>query len=135
MLTGVRAGTRGAAAVVLAAAALLTPGLTSSARAADSAPCTPDRDYPGTFRCPIWGTNVNLRSAPDQQAPVIATSPDSGFLRVLCQTKGGRAAYGGYWHTWWVKTPAVGMAPSAYMSEIFLVGGGDDEPDAGLPTC
>ncbi|MEV6176781.1 hypothetical protein ACIHAR_01130 [Streptomyces sp. NPDC052016] len=135
MLTGVRAGTRGAAAVVLAAAALLTPGLTSSARAADSAPCTPDRDYPGTFRCPIWGTNVNLRSAPDQQAQVIATSPDSGFLRVLCQTKGGRATYGGYWHTWWVKTPAVGMAPSAYMSEIFLVGGGDDEPDAGLPTC
>jgi hypothetical protein len=135
VLTGVRAGTRGAAAGVLAAAALLTPGLTSSARAADSAPCTPDRDYPGTFRCPIWGTNVNLRSAPDQQAPVIATSPDSGFLRVLCQTKGGRATYGGYWHTWWVKTPAVGMAPSAYMSEIFLVGGGDDEPDAGLPTC
>ncbi|MFJ4468068.1 hypothetical protein ACIP2X_11420 [Streptomyces sp. NPDC089424] len=135
MLTGLRAGGKGVAAVVLAAAALLTPGLTTSAQAADAAPCTPDPDYPGTYRCPIWGSNVNLRARPDQQADVIATSPDSGWLRVLCQVKGGRAEYGGYWHTWWVKTPAVGMAPSAYMSEIFLVGGGNDERDAGLPTC
>ncbi|MFG3659776.1 hypothetical protein [Streptomyces sp. NPDC047706] len=135
MLTGLRAGAKGAAAAVLAAAALLAPGLTTSAQAADSAPCTPDPGYPGTYRCPIWGSNVNLRSAPHQQAPVIATSPDNGWLRVLCQVKGARADYGGYWHTWWVKTPAMGMAPSAYMSEIFLVGGRDDERDAGLPTC
>ena len=134
-LSRLRVGTRGVAAVALAAGLLLSPGLTSSARAADSAPCTPDPDYPGTYRCPIWGSNVNLRSAPNSQAPVIATSPDGGWLRVLCQTQGGRATYGGYWHTWWVKTPAVGMAPSAYMSEIFLVGGGDNEPDTGLPTC
>ncbi|MGW1541927.1 hypothetical protein ACWCPM_17135 [Streptomyces sp. NPDC002309] len=135
MLTGRRAGGRGVAAVVLAAAALLTPGVTTSAQAADSAPCTPDPDYRGTYRCPIWGTNVNLRSAPDPRAPVVSTSPDGGWLRVLCQVEGGRADYGGHWHTWWVKTPAVGMAPSAYMSEIFLVGGGDNERDAGLPTC
>lgn len=135
MLTGLRAGGKGVAAVVLAAAALLTPGVTTSAQAADSAPCTPDPDYPGTFLCPIWGANVKLRAAPNQQAQVVATSPDSGWLRVLCQVKGGRADYGGYWHTWWVKTPAVGMAPSAYMSEIFLVGGGNDERDSGLPDC
>ncbi|MEU6229533.1 hypothetical protein [Streptomyces sp. NPDC047042] len=135
MLTVARAGTTGLAAVALAAAMLLSPGLTSSARAADSAPCTPDRNYPGTFLCPIWGSNVNLRSAPEPQAPVIATSPDGGFLRVLCQVKGGRATYNGYWHTWWVKTQAMGMAPSAYMSEIFLAGGGNDEPDSGLPNC
>ncbi|MFD6225646.1 hypothetical protein ACFWFZ_01985 [Streptomyces sp. NPDC060232] len=135
MLTAAHAATSGAAAVALAAALLLSPGLTSSARAADSAPCTPDRNYPGTFLCPIWGSNVNLRSAPDPQAPVTSTSPAGGVLRVQCQVKGGRATYGGYWHTWWVKTPAVGMAPSAYMSEIFLVGGGNDEPDSGLPNC
>lgn len=130
-----RAGTKGAAAVALAAGLLLSPALTSSARAADSAPCTPDPGYKGMFLCPIWGSNVNLRSAPDPQAPVIATSPDGGFLRVQCQVKGGRATYGDHWHTWWVKTPAAGMAPSAYMSEIFLVGGGDDERDSGLPNC
>ncbi len=135
MLTGALAGTKGAAAVALAAALLLSPGLTPSARAADSAPCTPDPNYRGWYRCPIWGSNVNLRSAPDPQAPVTATSPDNGWLSVLCQTKGGRATYDGYWHTWWVKTPAVGMAPSSYMSEIFLVGGGNDEPDTGLPNC
>ncbi|MFI9613459.1 hypothetical protein ACIHCM_17630 [Streptomyces sp. NPDC052023] len=38
-------------------------------------------------------------------------------------------------HTWWVKTPAVGMAPSACLSEIFLAGGRDDERDPGLPAC
>ncbi|MEV7595055.1 hypothetical protein ACIPRL_11970 [Streptomyces sp. NPDC090085] len=121
--------------MALASALLLSPGLTSSAQAADAAPCTPDRNYPGTFLCPIWGSNVNLRTAPDPQAPVSATSPDGGVLRVLCQVKGGRATYGEYWHTWWVKTPAVGMAQSAYMSEIFLVGGGNDERDSGLPNC
>ncbi|MFF8847845.1 hypothetical protein ACF08N_34910 [Streptomyces sp. NPDC015127] len=52
-----------------------------------------------------------------------------------CQVKGGRATYDGYWHTWWIKTPAVGMVPSLYMSEIFLTGGGNDEPDTGLPIC
>ncbi|MFE6905346.1 hypothetical protein [Streptomyces erythrochromogenes] len=135
MLTGAFAGRKGAAAVALATALLLSPGLTSSAQAADSAPCTPDRNYPGTFLCPIWGSGVNLRTAPDPQAPVSSTSPDGGVLRVQCQVKGGRATYGDYWHTWWVKTPAVGMAKSAYMSEIFLVGGGNDEPDSGLPTC
>ncbi|MFJ3976377.1 hypothetical protein [Streptomyces sp. NPDC090021] len=135
MLTVAGAGTKGAAAMALAAALLLSPGLATSARAADSAPCTPDRNYPGTFLCPIWGSGVNLRTAPDAGAPVSSTTPDGGVLRVLCQVKGGRATYGGYWHTWWVRTPAVGMARSAYMSEIFLVGGGDDEPDSGLPTC
>ncbi|MDX6764212.1 MULTISPECIES: hypothetical protein [unclassified Streptomyces] len=135
MLTAARTGTKGAAAAVLAAGLLLSPGFTSSARAADSAPCTPDRNYPGTFLCQIWGSNVNLRSAPDPHAPVSATSPAGGVLRVQCQVRGGRATYGDYWHTWWVKTPAVGMAKSAYMSEIFLVGGGNDEPDSGLPNC
>lgn len=53
----------------------------------------------------------------------------------MCQIKGGRATYNGYWHTWWVRTPEVGMAKPAYTSEIFLVGGGNDEPDTGLPTC
>lgn len=53
---------------------------------------------------------------------------------MLCQIKGGRATYDGYWHTWWVKTE-LGMGKPAYMSEIFLVGGGDDEPDSGLPNC
>lgn len=135
MLTVALAGRKGAAAAALAAALLLSPGLTSSAQAADSAPCTPDRNHPGTFLCPIWGSNINLRSAPDPQAQVTATSPPGGVLRVQCQVKGGRATYGDYWHTWWVKTPAAGMAPSAYMSEIFLVGGGNDEPDTGLPAC
>ncbi|WP_328738809.1 hypothetical protein OHA91_06575 [Streptomyces erythrochromogenes] len=135
MLTGALTGRKGAAAAALAAALLLSPGLTPSARAADSAPCTPDRNYAGTFLCQIWGSNVNLRSAPDPQAQVTSTSPPGGVLRVQCQVKGGRATYGDYWHTWWVKTPAVGMAPSAYMSEIFLVGGGNDEPDSGLPNC
>ncbi|SNX58345.1 hypothetical protein SAMN06272735_2835 [Streptomyces sp. TLI_55] len=139
MLTGIlsrsHAGTRGVAAVALAAGLLLSPGLTSSARAADSAPCTPDPDYEGLYRCPIWGTDVNLRSRPDPEAPVVATSPADGWLLTECQVRGGRATYGGYWHTWWVKTPASGMAPAAYMSEIFLVGGGDDERDSGLPVC
>ncbi|MFD5621204.1 hypothetical protein [Streptomyces yangpuensis] len=135
MLTVAGAGTKGAAAVALAAALLLCPGLTSSARAADSAPCTPDRNYPGTFLCQFWGSDINLRSAPDPGAPVTATSPAGGVLRVQCQVKGGRATYGDYWHTWWVRTPPVGMARSAYMSEIFLVGGGNDEPDSGLPNC
>lgn len=134
-LSRLRARTQGAAAVALAAGLLLSPALTSSARAADSAPCTTDPDYQGLFLCPIWGSDVNLRSAPSSQAPVIATAPGGGFLRVQCQVKGGRASYGDHWHTWWVKTPAVGTAPSAYMSEIFLVGGANDERDSGLPNC
>ncbi|MER6678643.1 hypothetical protein [Streptomyces sp. NPDC000983] len=135
MLTAALTGTRGAAAMALAAALLLSPGLTSSARAADSAPCAPDRNYPDTYLCQFWGSDINLRSAPDPQAPVTSTSPAGGVLRVQCQVKGGRATYGDYWHTWWVRTPAVGAARSSYMSEIFLVGGGNDEPDSGLPTC
>ncbi|CAM5681165.1 hypothetical protein SGLAM104S_06245 [Streptomyces glaucescens] len=31
--------------------------------------------------------------------------------------------------------PALGMVPALYMSEIFLVGGGNDERDSGLPVC
>ncbi|MEU5146648.1 hypothetical protein AB0G42_05520 [Streptomyces yangpuensis] len=56
------------------------------------------------------------------------------MLGVECRAKGGRATYGDHWHTWRVRTPAVGTARSAYMSEILLAGGGDDEPDSGLPT-
>ncbi|MER7575756.1 hypothetical protein [Streptomyces sp. NPDC126514] len=130
-----RAGTKGVAAVALAAGLLLSPAVTSSAQAADSAPCTPDPDYDGWFRCSTWGSNVNLRSAPDPQAPVTSAWPGGSYLLAQCQVKGGRATYGDYWHTWWVKTPQVGMAPSSYMSEIFLVGGGNDERDSGLPTC
>ncbi|MFF7205848.1 MULTISPECIES: hypothetical protein [unclassified Streptomyces] len=135
MLTGTKAGSRGIAAAALAAVMLLAPGFTAPAQAADSAPCTPYPGYPGTYKCPMWGTDINLRSAPDPNAPVSAKSPDDGFIRAVCQVKGGRATYGGYWHTWWIKTPAMGMAPSSYMSEIFLVGGGDDERDSGLPIC
>lgn len=65
----------------------------------------------------------------------LAGTKGAAAVAVECQTKGGRATYDGYWHTWWVRTPEVGMAKPAYMSEIFLVGGGNDEPDTGLPTC
>ncbi|MFB9391825.1 hypothetical protein ACFPM3_04285 [Streptomyces coeruleoprunus] len=135
-MTGLRAGTRTVAAAALAVAAVLTPGLTATpAHAADSAPCTPYPGYPGQYKCPMWGSKVNMRAAPTMDSPVAGWSPDDGFIRAICQVKGGRATYGPYWHTWWIKTPAVGMAPSVYMSEIFLVGGGNDERDSGLPVC
>lgn len=123
------------AAVALACAAVLAPGATAPAHAADSAPCTPYPGYPGQYKCPMWGTDVNFRTEPRADAPVAATSPDSGFIRAVCQVRGGRATYGPYWHTWWIKTPATGMVPPLYMSEIFLTGGGNDEPDTGLPVC
>ncbi|GKQ35081.1 hypothetical protein [Streptomyces sp. A012304] len=135
MLTGIRAGARGLAAAALTAAALLSPGLTAPAQAADSAPCTRDPNYPSLFRCPMWGTDINMRLAPDPNATASGKAPDNGYILADCQVKGGRATYGGYWHTWWVRSPASGMAPTRYMSEIFLVGGGNDEPDSGLPVC
>jgi hypothetical protein len=135
VLTGTRAGSRGLAVAALATAMLLAPGFTAPAQAADSAPCTLDPNYRDRYLCPMWGTNINLRSSPDPNAPVSTTSPGGGFIAAVCQIKGGRATYDGYWHTWWIKTPAVGTAPSSYMSEIFLVGGGNDERDSGLPIC
>jgi hypothetical protein len=135
VLTVLRAGARGLAAAALTAAALLSPALTAPAQAADSAPCTPDPNYPGLYRCPMWGTDINMRLAPDPNAAIGAKAPSDGYIQVQCQVRGGRATYDGYWHTWWVKTPPSGMVPALYMSEIFLVGGGNDERDSGLPVC
>ncbi len=61
---------------------------------------------------------------------------NAGTDYFYCQAKlGFRETSGRYTNVWWAKTDDDSGNADVYVSDVYLVGGTNDQPVPGLPVC
>lgn len=130
-------------ATLAVAAALATGGLMlSSASAAPAAPVEePPIDETTTSQdveASVVYKNV-WRNAPSHYSSYFKT-PTGGTLNAgsnyfYCQSKGRTHSAHGYTNHWWLKTDDDSGFSNVWVSAVYISGGNNNEPIAGVPHC
>lgn len=136
---------RVALVTLLMAAGLLA--VAKPAAADDSAPCwyhqTRTVQNPNgstvavdVYKCSLWTGNVPVRESPAPGAPIVGYLNQGGSVNwFTSQGHTGdhsRQYLNGYHNKYWAHTMADN-GRWGFVSEVYFTGGGNDEPDAGLP--
>jgi hypothetical protein len=77
----------------------------------------------------VWATRVNVHAGPHVTDPVTEHA-GTGPVFARCQAPGGSVSYGEHYNFWWTQ-----LADGGWISDVFITGGGDDEPLPGVPNC
>ncbi|MEU1409380.1 protein kinase [Streptomyces sp. NPDC005728] len=85
----------------------------------------------GKYNCQVWRAAKSY-TASGAEAGVL----DAGTNYFFCQTNlGRRETYGRWTNVWWARTDDDSGNTGVYVSDVYLKGGGNDEPVPGLPAC
>ncbi|MGW3138515.1 protein kinase domain-containing protein [Streptomyces sp. NPDC001139] len=105
-------------------------GATGGGTATTPAPaCTPAGG--GKYDCTVWRTAKSY-TASGTEAGVL----NAGVNYFYCQQNlGRRETYGQWTNVWWAKTDDDSGNTNVYVSDVYIKGGGNDEPVPGLPVC
>ncbi len=91
--------------------------------------CTPTGG--GKYDCTVWRTAKSY-TASGAEAGVL----NAGVNYFYCQQNlGRRETYGQWTNVWWAKTDDDSGNRNVYVSDVYIKGGGNDEPVPGLPVC
>ncbi|MFE7861164.1 protein kinase [Streptomyces sp. NPDC057403] len=107
-----------------------TGGTTGGGTATTPAPaCAPAGG--GKYDCTVWRTAKSY-TASGAEAGVL----NAGVNYFYCQQNlGRRETYGQWTNVWWAKTDDDSGNTNVYISDVYVKGGGNDEPVPGLPVC
>jgi hypothetical protein len=79
----------------------------------------------------VWRTAASYH-----QDGTRAGTVGAGTNYFFCQAElGRRETYGQWTNVWWAKTDDDSGNSGVYVSDVYLRGGGNDEPVPGLPVC
>ncbi|MFJ9118672.1 hypothetical protein ACIRJO_24310 [Streptomyces sp. NPDC102394] len=85
----------------------------------------------GRYDCTVWRTAKSY-TASGAEAGVL----NAGVNYFYCQQNlGRRETYGQWTNVWWAKTDDDSGNTNVYVSDVYIKGGGNDEPVPGLPVC
>ncbi|MFI6407411.1 protein kinase [Streptomyces sp. NPDC050548] len=85
----------------------------------------------GKYNCQVWRTAKSY-TASGTEVGVLGT----GTNYFYCQANlGRRETYGQWTNIWWAKTDDDSGNTNVYVSDVYIKGGGNDEPVPGLPVC
>jgi hypothetical protein len=85
----------------------------------------------GKYDCKVWKSATTFNAA---HRPVGQLNPGTNYF--YCQTKLSERESSGRWtNVWWAKTDDDSGNTGVYISDVYLVGGENDKPVPGLPTC
>ncbi|MGK3940608.1 protein kinase [Streptomyces caeruleatus] len=85
----------------------------------------------GKYNCTVWKTAKSY-TASGAEAGVLYAGTNYFF----CQSNLGRRETSGEWtNVWWARTDDDSGNTGVYVSDVYIKGGGNDEPVPGLPVC
>ncbi|WP_026178663.1 serine/threonine-protein kinase [Streptomyces hokutonensis] len=85
----------------------------------------------GKYNCQVWRTAKSY-TASGTEVGVLG----AGTNYFYCQVNlGRRETYGQWTNVWWAKTDDDSGNTNVYVSDVYIKGGGNDEPVPGLPVC
>nr|WP_262062827.1 serine/threonine-protein kinase [Streptomyces sp. STR69] len=85
----------------------------------------------GKYNCQVW-RSAKSYTASGTEAGVLG----AGTNYFYCQVNlGRRETYGQWTNVWWAKTDDDSGNTNVYVSDVYIKGGGNDEPVPGLPVC
>ncbi|WP_406129986.1 serine/threonine-protein kinase [Streptomyces sp. NBC_00989] len=85
----------------------------------------------GKYNCQVW-RSAKSYTASGTEAGVLGAGTNYFFCQ---QHLGRRETYGQWTNVWWAKTDDDSGNTDVYVSDVYLKGGGNDEPIPGLPVC
>ncbi len=85
----------------------------------------------GKYNCEVWRTAKSY-TASGTEVGVL----NEGINYFYCQENLGRRETSGEWtNVWWAKTDDDSGNTGVYVSDVYVMGGDNDEPVPGLPVC
>lgn len=107
------------------------------AAAADNYPCTRSSRYANLpYACPVvWPSDGKIPLYDSNGRIIDYLHRSTGTQYFQCESRGGRYTRGSTTNVWWAWTQGDAHGRWGWVPEVFLKGGANDEPDAGLPTC
>ncbi|MFD3622788.1 serine/threonine-protein kinase [Streptomyces sp. NPDC058676] len=85
----------------------------------------------GKYNCEVWRTAKSY-TASGTEVGVL----NEGTNYFYCQQNLGRRETSGEWtNVWWAKTDDDSGNTGVYVSDVYVMGGDNDEPVPGLPVC
>ncbi|XUL92801.1 serine/threonine-protein kinase [Streptomyces galilaeus] len=85
----------------------------------------------GKYNCQVWRTAKSY-TASGTEVGVLG----AGTNYFYCQVNlGRRETYGQWTNVWWAKTDDDSGNTNVHVSDVYIKGGGNDEPVPGLPVC
>ncbi|MEV0738063.1 protein kinase [Streptomyces sp. NPDC050549] len=85
----------------------------------------------GKYNCQVW-RSAKSYTASGTEVGVLG----AGTNYFYCQVNlGRRETYGQWTNVWWAKTDDDSGNTNVYVSDVYIKGGGNDEPVPGLPVC
>lgn len=85
----------------------------------------------GKYNCQVW-RSAKSYTASGTEVGVLG----AGTNYFYCQQNLGRRETSGQWtNVWWAKTDDDSGNTDVYVSDVYIKGGGNDEPVPGLPVC
>ncbi|MGW3103274.1 serine/threonine-protein kinase [Streptomyces sp. NPDC001100] len=85
----------------------------------------------GKYNCQVWRTAKSY-TASGTEAGVLGAGTNYFYCQ---QNLGRRETYGQWTNVWWAKTDDDSGNTNVYVSDVYIKGGGNDEPVPGLPVC
>ena len=85
----------------------------------------------GKYNCQVWRTAKSY-TASGTEVGVLGTGTNYFYCQV---NLGRRETYGQWTNVWWAKTDDDSGNTNVYVSDVYIKGGGNDEPVPGLPVC
>ncbi|MEV0909877.1 protein kinase [Streptomyces hokutonensis] len=85
----------------------------------------------GKYNCQVWRTAKSY-TASGTEVGVLGAGTNYFYCQ---QNLGRRETYGEWTNVWWAKTDDDSGNTNVYVSDVYIKGGGNDEPVPGLPVC
>jgi len=85
----------------------------------------------GKYNCQVWRTAKSY-TASGTEVGVLGEGTNYFYCQ---QNLGRRETYGEWTNVWWAKTDDDSGNTNVYVSDVYIKGGGNDEPVPGLPVC
>nr|WP_329244513.1 serine/threonine-protein kinase [Streptomyces sp. NBC_01478] len=85
----------------------------------------------GKYNCQVW-RSAKSYTASGTEVGVLGAGTNYFFCQ---QNVGRRETYGQWTNVWWAKTDDDSGNTDVYVSDVYIKGGGNDEPVPGLPVC
>ncbi|MBK3576312.1 serine/threonine protein kinase, partial [Streptomyces sp. MBT65] len=85
----------------------------------------------GKYNCQVW-RSAKSYTASGTEVGVLGAGTNYFFCQ---QNMGRRETYGQWTNVWWAKTDDDSGNTDVYVSDVYIKGGGNDDPVPGLPVC